>query len=86
VDNIPEDIRNSEILSGNDLGKLGNVDALPDELDVNEHKLIELSEIFIEFEDDAIQLEKELHQLAKEQLKNNQVNLAWMTLLAFNDQ
>lgn len=86
IDSIPEDIRNSDILSGNDLGKLGNVNALPDELDVNEHKLIELSEIFIEYEDDAVQLEKELHKLAKEQLKNNEVQTAWMTLLAFNDQ
>lgn len=86
IDQIPEDIRNSEILTGNDLGKLGNVNALPDELDVNEHKLIELSEIFIAHEDDAVQLEKELHKLAKEQLKNNEVETAWKTLLAFNDQ
>lgn len=86
IDNIPLDIRNSSILTGNDLGKLGNVNQLPDELDVNEHKLIELSEIFIEYEDDAVQLENELHKLAKEQLRNNEVETAWMTLLAFNDQ
>ena len=71
VDQIPEDIRNSHILSGNDLGRLGNVERLPDELDVNEHKLLELSDLFLEHQDDAVQLEIELHKLAKEQIKNN---------------
>ena len=85
VDQIPADIRNSNILTGNDLGRLGNVESLPAELEVNDHKLFELSEIFMEHEDDAIQLEMELHKLAKEQINNNQIQLAWMTLLAFND-
>ena len=86
VDQIPEDIRNSDILSGNDLGRLGNVESLPIELDVNDHKLYELSEVFLEHQDDAVALEQELHKIAKEQIKNNQIQLAWMTLLAFNDQ
>jgi flavin reductase (DIM6/NTAB) family NADH-FMN oxidoreductase RutF len=85
VDSIPEDIRNSKILTGNDLGRLGNVESLPSELDVNDHKLFELSEIFIAHEDDGIQLELELHKIAKDQINNNQIQLAWMTLLAFND-
>lgn len=85
VDQIPADIRNSNILTGNDLGRLGNVEELPSELDVNDHKLFELSEIFMEHEDNAAQIELELHQLAKKQINNNQIQLAWMTLLAFND-
>lgn len=86
VDQIPEDIRNSKILTGNDLGRLGNVEQLPSELDVNDYKLYELSEIFIEHEDNAAQLEEELHKIAKEHINNNQIELAWKTLLAFNDQ
>ena len=35
VDNIPENIRYSSILSGNDLGILGNVEALPTQLEVD---------------------------------------------------
>ncbi len=31
VDQIPENIRSSKVLTGNDLGKLGNVEALPNE-------------------------------------------------------
>jgi flavin reductase (DIM6/NTAB) family NADH-FMN oxidoreductase RutF len=85
VDQIPADIRNSNILTGNDLGRLGNVEQLPSELEVNDHKLFELSEIFMEHEDNAVQLELELHKLAKQQINNNQIQLAWMTLLAFND-
>lgn len=30
IDSLPEHIRNSSILTGNDLGKLGNIQALPD--------------------------------------------------------
>lgn len=86
VDQIPEDIRQSTILSGNDLGRLGNVERIPDELDVNEHKLIELSDLFMEYQDDAPGLEIALHKLAKEQIKNNNIEMAWKTLLAFNDQ
>lgn len=85
LDNIPEDIRNSTILTGNDLGKLGNVEELPNETDVNEFKLTELSELFIEFEDNGVQLEIELHKKAHEFLTNNQVEEAWKTLLSFND-
>ncbi len=85
VDQIPLDIRNSTILTGNDLGRLGNVERLPSELDVNDHKLFELSEVFVAHEDDAVTLELKLHQIAKEQINNNQIELAWMTLLAFND-
>ena len=84
-DNIPKDILESSILSGNDLGQLGNIEELPNETDVNEFKLIELSELFVELEDDALKLESELHKKAKELLKENKVEEAWMTLLAFNN-
>ena len=84
-DNLPEDIKNSSILTGNDLGQLAGVEILPNETDVNDHKLIELSELFIEFEEDQPKLEEELHKLAKSQLANNNIVDAWMTLLAFNN-
>lgn len=84
-DLMPEDVRNSDILSGNDLGKLGGIVELPNETDVNEYKLTELSDLFIELEENAQQLEKELHHRAKELLKKNQIEEAWMTLLSFNN-
>ncbi|MFZ4785994.1 MAG: flavin reductase family protein [Flavobacteriales bacterium] len=84
-DQIPSDIRLSKHLTGNHLGQLGNVQALPDETTVNEYKLTELADIFIEFENDASQLESKLHQRAAELLNNGQVQDAWLTLLAFNN-
>ena len=86
VDRIPEDIRNSSILTGNHLGQLGNVEEIPDETEVNEYKLIELSELFLEYEGNAAQLETELHKLAKEKLSQGDTISAWKTLLAFNNR
>jgi flavin reductase (DIM6/NTAB) family NADH-FMN oxidoreductase RutF len=85
VDQIPEDIRLSNILTGNDLGKLGNVESIPDETEVNEYKLLELSDIFKELEDEPTLLEQKLHQLAHEKLLKGEVEDAWKTLLTFNN-
>ncbi len=84
-DQLPTDILKSTILTGNDLGMLANVESLPDETDVNEYKLIELSDLFVKFEDNPAELEKELHKLAQSLLKENKVEDAWKTLLAFNN-
>ena len=84
-DQIPKEVLNSTILSGNELGKLGGVEALPDETDVNEYRLIELSELFLEFEDNAKELETALHKKAKYFLGKNQLEAAWKTLLSFNN-
>jgi flavin reductase (DIM6/NTAB) family NADH-FMN oxidoreductase RutF len=85
IDNIPADIRQSDLLTGNDLGILANVEELPNETEVNEYKLVELAEIFIELEDKPAQLEQELHKLAKSLLADHKVMDAWKTLLAFNN-
>jgi flavin reductase (DIM6/NTAB) family NADH-FMN oxidoreductase RutF len=84
VDSIPADIRLSPVLTGNDLGMLGNVEALPDETEVNEYKLTELAELFISLEDDPAALEIELHKHARRLLADHRVTEAWKTLLAFN--
>jgi flavin reductase (DIM6/NTAB) family NADH-FMN oxidoreductase RutF len=84
-DTLPLDVRNSRVLSGNDLGQLAGVENLPNETDVNEYKLIELSELFVSLENDAVELEKQLHQKAKALLVENKLEEAWLTLLAFNN-
>jgi flavin reductase (DIM6/NTAB) family NADH-FMN oxidoreductase RutF len=84
-DVLPVDIRNSRVLSGNDLGQLAGIEELPNETDVNEYKLIELSELFVSLENDAIELEAQLHQKAKALLSENKLEEAWLTLLAFNN-
>ncbi|MDA7803886.1 flavin reductase family protein [Crocinitomix sp.] len=84
-DAIPADIKNSRILTGNDLGQLGGIVELPNETDVNEYKLIELSDLFVSLEDDQAKLEEELHLIAKKLLTENKLEEAWMTLLSFNN-
>lgn len=84
-DQLPEDIRTSSILTGNDLGHLAGIVELPNETDVNEYKLIELSDLFISLEDKPADLEHELHTRSKELLTENKLDEAWMTLLAFNN-
>lgn len=84
-DQIPDDIKNSTILTGNDLGQLGGIEELPDETSVNEYKLLELSELFMDHEDNAVQLEIELHKKAKQLLAEDKLEDAWKTLLAFNN-
>lgn len=86
VDQIPDDIRWSKVLTGNHLGRLGNVEQLPDETEVNDYKLTELADLFIQYEDDAEQLELQLHQIARDKLDQGHVMDAWKTLLSFNDQ
>jgi flavin reductase (DIM6/NTAB) family NADH-FMN oxidoreductase RutF len=85
VDSIPADIRLSKVLTGNHLGMLGNVEVLPNETDVNEYKLIELAELFIDLEDNPVALELALHRKAAELLDQGDVAAAWQTLLAFNN-
>ncbi len=84
-DQLPEDVRTSCILSGNDLGVLASIESLPDETEVNEYKLIELSELFVSLEDDAPELEKQLHERAKQLIAENRIEEAWKSLLAFNN-
>ena len=85
IDNIRDDILNSKVLTGNDLGKLGGIEALPDETEVNEHKLVALSELFIDLEDRPSELEKKLHLKAQALLKEDKLVEAWKTLLTFNN-
>jgi len=85
VDSMPKEIVNSNILTGNDIGQLGGIEALPNETEVNDYKLIELIELFVSLEDVPEKLEKELHLRAKELLKENKLTEAWKTLLSFNN-
>ncbi|MGB5437137.1 MAG: flavin reductase family protein [Maribacter sp.] len=78
VDAIPEEIRLSRVLTGNDLGMLGNVAALPTTAEINEfinsnkelRTLVGLNDIDL------------LHRSAQEYINRNEVYLAWKLLLA----
>jgi len=84
-DALPTDIKTSRILTGNELAQLAGVESFPNETEVNEYKLTELADVFMEFEGRAAELEVQLHTLAKELLQQKKVVEAWMTLLSFNN-
>jgi hypothetical protein len=78
---IPRAIRNSTILSGNNLGQLGNIELLPEEKEVisfSQHHRIE--SIFNETSD-AMERRELIHVYAKELLELGKVKKAWMALL-----
>ncbi|MGV9003044.1 flavin reductase family protein [Flavobacterium sp.] len=78
VDSVPDFIKESIVFDGNDLGKLGNVEALPTQEEIT---------IFVQnntavkgalSSDDS----NKIHLKAKEYLNNNDVLSAWKVLLA----
>jgi flavin reductase (DIM6/NTAB) family NADH-FMN oxidoreductase RutF len=74
-DQIPQSIRNSKILSGNDLGMLASVERLPDKESI---QLFKNSNPDIEM---AIKDESSLHNLAKKYLDSGRVLESWKILL-----
>lgn len=80
VDALPESIKNSKILSGNDLGMLANVQTLPTiNVAFDDDKL---KNIIQYFSINPIEMEKELHLYAKSLLQQKKVDDAWQILLA----
>ncbi|MAM22846.1 MAG: flavin reductase [Croceibacter sp.] len=77
VDNLPQTIRESKILTGNDLGRLGNVETLPTK-ELIEDYIIKNS--LGEFVKNATV--EDLHKQAKQHLENNNTTYAWYILLA----
>ena len=84
IDSLPGNIRKSSVLTGNDLGQLGNVEQLPGEAEVNEFKLNELKATFKAYQNKPEMLEMELHKTAHDLLTKGKVTEAWKTLLSIN--
>lgn len=80
VDALPPTIRNSSLLTGNELGQLGNVHTLPtiDPAFDDDH----LKQIIQYYSLNPEEMEKELHSYAKKLLAAGKVQEAWQILLA----
>ena len=82
IDQIPDFIRNSNVLTGNNLGQLGNIEKLPDEKEVTAyHDSGAINEAFEIYGKNGSKLEDHLHHLAKGLLDNGKVEEAWKVLL-----
>ena len=80
VDALPEDIRNSKILTGNNLGQLANVHEMPFvDPTFNDDKL---KNIIQYYSINPNEMDIELQRYAKELLDNGKVADAWQVLLA----
>ena len=82
IDKIPKRIRNSYILSGNDLGMLGNIEALPSSEEVEKYRKdnYTINEI-LNFSIEDEEAREGLHHRAKELLSQGNIESAWKTLL-----
>ena len=80
IDALPENIRSSNILSGNNLGQLANVQELPviDPSFDDDH----LKQIIQYYNLNPDEMEKELHLYAKKLLDEGKVREAWQVLLS----
>lgn len=82
VDQISDAIRNSSVLTGNNLGRLGNIEKLPENEAIqafsSTDEIVALRERFSNNEAEYVNA---LHNLAQNYLENNQLEEAWLTLL-----
>lgn len=78
VDQIPDFIKESKVFDGNDLGKLGNIETLPTEEEINIFVKNNVAVKGVLSSDDT----EKIHLKAKEYLNNNEVLSAWKVLLA----
>ena len=80
VDALPTSIKNSKILSGNNLGQLANVHQMPFvDAAFEDDKLKSIIQYYSINPDD---MEVELHKYAAQLLNVNKINEAWQILLA----
>lgn len=73
VDNIPESIKNSHVLTGNNLGQLGNIETLPSMEEIERYN----KEHHLTFD-----TEEQKHRYAKTLLDMSRVKEAWCILLS----
>ena len=80
VDSLPDSIRKSKILTGNNLGQLANLHQYPSIDPAFED--LHLKNIFQYYSINPDEMEKELHTYAKKLLDEGNVFAAWQVLLA----
>ncbi|MCK4562517.1 MAG: flavin reductase family protein [Flavobacteriaceae bacterium] len=74
VDTLPSSIKNSSVLTGNNLGMLGNIEELPSQNDVDKFMKDNLKYVGIKL--------NEKHKFAQEFLNKNDIDSAWKVLLS----
>lgn len=78
VDSMPEHVRDSMILTGNDLGMLGNVESLPEKASIDEF-VQDVSERYPNIREMS---HRDKHKIAQNYLSFGDVDSAWKLLLS----
>jgi flavin reductase (DIM6/NTAB) family NADH-FMN oxidoreductase RutF len=78
VDTMPEHIRDSMILTGNDLGMLGNVESLPNQNEID----IFVNNISERYPDIREMSHRDKHKIAQNYLSFGDIKSAWKLLLS----
>lgn len=83
VDKLPELIKNSDVLTGNNLGQLANVQTLPTDAELQQFKANDprAQHLIQRFSHHPESFEYEKHLLAKDLLKHKDLQTAWKVLL-----
>tara|TARA_B100000809_G_scaffold265511_1_gene324566 strand:- start:232 stop:1101 length:870 start_codon:yes stop_codon:yes gene_type:complete len=78
VDSMPVEVKNSMILTGNDLGMLGNVEVLPNQSEIDEF----INNVSERYPDIKEKSHREKHKIARNYLSYGDVDSAWKLLLS----
>lgn len=83
IDQLPANIRESEILTGNDLGKLGLIEQLPATNEIEAFRQNEkVKNLLDTYRNNPVELEKQVHKNAHQLLVGDNVEDAWKLLLS----
>ncbi|MFD0990263.1 flavin reductase family protein [Mariniflexile jejuense] len=78
VDSFPKKVKNSMVLTGNDLGMLGNIESLPTETEVANF----IEDISVRYPNIKTATHRQKHKLARNYLSFGDVESAWKILLS----
>jgi hypothetical protein len=83
VDSLPEDVRMSSILTGNDLGRLGSIQIMPTYPEIEKYLLSPVFRtISTKYSDSTEKISEEAHKLAHGLISANELQEALLLLLA----
>lgn len=81
IDRLPEEIRNSPVLTGNDLGRLANIEAIPSREEAN--TFAKQHGYGVEGQSDS---QAAVHTRVREYLSRGDVKSAWLVLLSTGEE
>lgn len=82
IDQLPESIKKSDVLTGKHLARLASVEEIPDVVEINDDLLKEkVNDVQMRFKNDMESLQYHVHLLAKDLVEEGKTDDAWKVLL-----